>query len=111
MHELALCGSISAIVDRAAEGRRVRVVELDVGHLRQVVPQTLIACWSLVIQGSDLDGSRLEIREIPGVVACQDCHQETRLSGPILECGSCTSRQVRIISGEEFMVTSLILED
>ena len=112
MHELSLCRSIGSIVERAAEGRHVAVVEIEVGHLRQVVPETLVHCWTLLTDGTDLEGARLEIHEIPGILTCGDCGKETTLVGsPILECGFCMSRGVNIISGEEFMVTSLILED
>ncbi|MDR0489591.1 MAG: hydrogenase maturation nickel metallochaperone HypA [Propionibacteriaceae bacterium] len=112
MHELSLCRSIGSIVEKVAEGRRVAVVEIEVGHLRQVVPETLVHCWTLITQGTDLANSRLEIQEKPCIVACQDCDKETTLTeSPILECGFCTSKNVTLIAGEEFMVTSLVLED
>ena len=111
MHELSLCRSISSIVERAAQGRKVCVVELDVGALRQVVPETLAFCWGFVSQGTLWESSRLEIHHIPGIVLCRDCGQQTQLMGlAILQCTSCVSRSVDIISGEEFMVRSLELE-
>ena len=48
MHELALCGSIADIVDRRAAGRPVETVRLRIGELRQVVPDTLDYCWTMV---------------------------------------------------------------
>ena len=112
MHELSLCQSIEHIVQRSAGARKVAVVELDVGELRQVVPATLESCWALLSEGQPLlQGSRLAIRRIPGVLHCDDCGAETTLDeAPILRCGSCASTAVRIVSGEEFMVTALQLE-
>jgi len=111
MHELALCRSIEKIARTAAGERRVAVVELDVGELRQVVPSTLKHCWTLVCEGTPLESSRLDITRIPGVVECRDCGARTTLeSAPILRCGTCASTNVRVVSGEEFVVTALQLE-
>ena len=111
MHELALCRSIERIVRRAADGRKVAVVELDVGELRQVVPTTLESCWALLSEGTRLAGSQLAVRRVPAVIACDDCGAGTRLVAvPILRCGSCDSAEVRVVSGEEFMVTAIQLE-
>ncbi|MCL2470731.1 MAG: hydrogenase maturation nickel metallochaperone HypA [Propionibacteriaceae bacterium] len=112
MHELSLCQSISKIVHRGAAGRKVAVVELDVGHLRQVVPESLVHCWSLVSQGTDLEGSRLDIRWIPTVLVCRECGGQTQVEDlPLFRCSSCSSTSVDIVSGEEFMVRALVLED
>ncbi|MDR0783662.1 MAG: hydrogenase maturation nickel metallochaperone HypA [Propionibacteriaceae bacterium] len=112
MHELSLARSIEAIVWRVAGERAVSVVELDVGELRQVVPETLEACWGMLCAGTPLSGSRLEVRRIPGVIHCLECGTETRLgSAPILRCNSCAKQSVEIVSGEEFMVTAVQLEE
>src|SRR5689334_13993130 len=77
MHELSLCNSIFRIVDRAAEGRPVSVVNLQVGQLRQVVPDTLVFCWSMVSEATPLSGSRLNIDSVPGRLMCGSCGSET----------------------------------
>ena len=111
MHELSLCRSIEKIVRTNAGDRQVAVVELDVGELRQVVPSTLKRCWALVCESTPLESSKLEIRRIPGVVECADCGARTTLTGaPILRCDSCGSTAVRVVSGDEFVVTALQLE-
>jgi len=111
MHELALCRSIEKIVRSAAGERKVAQVELEVGELRQVVPSTLQHCWTLVTGGTGLDGSELVIQRIPGVIECVDCGAQTRLeTAPILRCATCASTNVRVVSGEEFVVTALQLE-
>jgi hydrogenase nickel incorporation protein HypA/HybF len=110
MHELSLCGSIYQIVDRAAAGRPVATVHLKIGRLRQVVPDTLRYCWTLVTEQTELAGSELEIDSIPLLLACQDCNASTVVEGyPVLVCGSCQSSSVAISTGEEFQLTSLEL--
>lgn len=48
MHEVALSRQLARIVSRNAAGREVLEVELEVGHLRQVVPEALHFAWSAV---------------------------------------------------------------
>lgn len=112
MHELSLCRSIAGIVDRAAAGRQVAQITLDVGELRQVVPQTLQYCWGLVTQTTPLDGSELVVNRIQGVVECERCGVHTRMVGAItLVCSGCGGTVVRVIEGEEFLVRSLDLRE
>ncbi len=112
MHELSLSRQIAAIVERAADGRPVREVELDVGHLRQVVPETLEYCWGLVVGGGPLDGAALRIRRIEAVVACRECGASTTLRGiPMIRCGTCGAAAVDVVSGEEFLVRSIEVGD
>ena len=50
MHELSLSTAIVDTVLRHAAGRRVRVVSLRVGALRQVVPDSLTFAWEVLTQ-------------------------------------------------------------
>jgi len=111
MHELSLARSVEHIVTRAAGGRRVTVVEIVVGELRQVVPDTLRRCWDLTVETTDLAGAQLRVRSIPAVISCQECGATTRLAEvPIMRCATCGSQAVRLVSGEEFLVTTIELE-
>lgn len=110
MHELSLCQSILGIVDRARAGRAVEVVELRVGQLRQVVPETLVFCWGLVTEGTGLEGSRLEVDHIPVRLSCRSCGTETEVAHAlVLTCGGCGSGDIAVLKGEEMEVTSLRL--
>jgi hydrogenase nickel incorporation protein HypA/HybF len=108
MHELSLSRAIAGIVTRAAAGRHVRAVQVDCGALRQVVPETLAACWDLVVATTPLEGARLEVNEIPARLACADCGATTTLDRlPLMVCAACGSRDVTVTTGEEFLVHSI----
>lgn len=110
MHELSLCHSIYQVVDRARAGREVRTVYLQVGQLRQVVPETLAYCWGLVTADGPLAGAELAIDHVPVVVRCASCGEETPVEHAlVLVCGGCGSGDTKPVRGEEFMVTSLDL--
>jgi hydrogenase nickel incorporation protein HypA/HybF len=112
MHELSLCGSIYEIADRAAAGRPVRVIHLRVGQLRQVVPETLTYCWTMVADQTDLAGSQLEVDTVPVTLRCHDCGAATTVTGALqLCCRQCDGSAVSVTTGEELMLTSLELAE
>ena len=69
MHELSLSSAIVNTVVKHAEGRRVLVVELRVGKLRQVIPDTLEFYFEFVARGTVCEGARLE-QEVDRRAAC-----------------------------------------
>lgn len=112
MHELSLCNSIVSIVDRAAAGRAVDTVHLDLGRFRQVVPDTLTYCWELVTATTVLAGSRLAVHPVDITLGCATCDATTSPEAElVLVCGSCGGGDVSMLTGEEFMITSLDLKE
>lgn len=108
VHELSICTALAAIVEQHAEGRVVARVHLDVGHLRQVVPETLRYSWEVVVVDTPLAGSALEINHIPAVLSCRECGEHTTIAAPVFRC-HCGSTAVDVVAGNELVVTSLDL--
>jgi len=111
MHELSVCEAIAGAVNRHAEGQPVTSVLVRIGHLRQIVPDALTFSWLMMTTGTDLEGSVLEIESVPATVSCNACGVETTLDMPIVACAECFSRDVTLLTGEEFAVVSLELAD
>jgi hydrogenase nickel incorporation protein HypA/HybF len=111
VHELALADAIVAIAEQHARGRRVARVELDVGYLRQVVPDALRFAFELVAEGTCAEGAELAIDEVPATVLCGACGADTRVDAFPLACARCGSVDVEIAAGEEFSISALELED
>jgi hydrogenase nickel incorporation protein HypA/HybF len=110
VHELSICGSIAEIVTKRAGGRVVKVINVRVGQLRQVVPDTLVYCWELVCADTPLAGSRICIEAVPARIRCRSCEQVTEIGAvPVFACGGCGGFDAEVVSGEEFLITSLEL--
>ncbi|MFM9033723.1 MAG: hydrogenase maturation nickel metallochaperone HypA [Mycobacterium sp.] len=108
MHELSLCQAIAGVVKPHAAGRRVDVVRLRVGALRQVVPETLSFCWTLVRDHADMPGAELELELVPARVDCRDCGRQSEIESRwSVACPQCHSADVALVAGEEFLVTSV----
>ncbi|MGQ0847424.1 MAG: hydrogenase maturation nickel metallochaperone HypA [Sporichthyaceae bacterium] len=110
MHELSLCAAIADIAARRAGDRRVEVVHLRVGQLRQVVPDALEFCWSMLVEDTDLAGASLDLDLVDAVLDCRGCGTRTAVAfPPSLSCGACGGFDVCVLTGEEFEVVALDL--
>jgi hydrogenase nickel incorporation protein HypA/HybF len=111
LHELSLCQAIIDTVDGHAKGRNVQRVTVRIGHLRQVVPDSLLFSWEILVDGTPLAGCALEIDHVPAVVDCPACNVRTTLDLPVPMCGTCGSFDVTLISGEEFLIVAMDVAD
>lgn len=66
MHELGITRNIVAIVEEAAQGRRVVRVVLEVGKLAGVMPDAITFCFDVVCKGTIAEGAALSIVEREG---------------------------------------------
>src|SRR5437764_9833534 len=107
MHELSIAQSIVSIASRHAAGRRVRRVEVQVGHLRQVVPSALAFAFELLVSGTALEGAELALDAVPPAGLCRGCGSETQLERFPLSCGACGGLDLEITAGEELVGTGL----
>jgi hydrogenase nickel incorporation protein HypA/HybF len=112
MHELSLSSAIVNTVVKHAQGRPVSLVNMRVGALRQVVPDTLDFYFGFVAQGTVCEGARLEQELIPGRLRCAVCAREWEIELPIFMCPGCGGAgRVEVASGDEFEVESIEVEE
>jgi hydrogenase nickel incorporation protein HypA/HybF len=111
VHELSLSSAIVNTVAKHAEGRPVAVVNLRVGRLRQVVPDTLDFYFEFVARGSVCDGARLEQELIEARLRCRGCAHEWAIEIPAFRCPACAGSDVEIATGDEFEVESIEIEE
>ena len=109
MHELSICNAIAEVVLDHAKGRQVEAVHVRIGVLRQIVPASLTFCWSAVRRRPELAGSELHLEEVPGIVHCTSCDRRSALTAFSLRCPACGDGMVRVVQGEECLVTSIDL--
>lgn len=108
VHELALCEAIAGVVKTHAEGRHVDVVRVRIGALRQVVPESLSFCWTLVRDAENMPDAELELECVTAAVRCQECGEQSEITSAwSIWCPKCDSTDVNVLSGNEFLVTSL----
>ena len=111
MHELSLSGAIVNTVVKHAAGRPVRIVNLRVGRLRQVVPDTLEFYFEFVARGTVCEGARLDQELLEARLRCDPCRAEWEIEQPAFRCPSCGGAEVSVVGGNEFQVESIEVEE
>lgn len=111
MHEMALAEGILRVVLKAAGGRPVSRVRLEVGRLQMVVPDSLQFSFRLVAAGTPAAEATLDLQEVPAVLRCGKCGAESRLDLPAFNCGDCGASDIEVISGDELMIDAIALLD
>jgi hydrogenase nickel incorporation protein HypA/HybF len=111
MHELSIS---SAIVDTAvnhADGRRVTLVSLTVGALRQVVPESLEFYFEIVARGTLCEGARLRQTLVPASARCAGCGPWEVEPLAMFRCPRCGEAAAEVVSGNELAVESIEVEE
>ena len=123
MHELSLSSAIVDTVLRHAEGRRVNSVEMRIGRLRQVVPDSLSFYFEIVSRDTLAEGAGLQLQLVDGLMRCSSCanewdpapspaeEEEQVMVLPQFRCPKCSEPGAEVLRGEEFEVESIIVDD
>jgi len=115
MHEMGIAMQIvditKASIPEDMKGGKVQRVNLQVGKLSAIVPDSLRFCFDLVVKDTPLEGAELAIEEIPVVARCKDCRTQWTVTEPVFTCKACRSGAIDILSGLELDIKSIEIED
>ena len=115
MHEMGIAKQIIEIatssIPDGMEDMPVERVNLKVGKLSSVVPDSLRFCFEILSKDTQLDGAKLNIEVVPILARCNECKFEWTINEPIFMCKNCKSGSIEIISGQELDVISIEVAD
>ncbi len=111
MHELSVADAVLNTAIKHAGGRRVTLVSLRVGRLRQVVPDSLRFYWDIVTRDTACENARLEVVGVEAGLGCCVCGYDWEMLTPAFRCPSCASADVRVRCGEELEVDYIEVEE
>ncbi len=123
MHELALSRTIVDTVLRHAAGRPVRAVRLEVGALRQIIPEYLAFNLEIVARGTACEGAVFEQEAIAARLRCDRCEREWDPAPepaedeehltpvPRFRCPGCGEGGAEVVAGDQLLVESIDVEE
>ncbi len=115
MHEMGIAIQIVEIATASIpvdlENVRVERVNLKVGRLAAVVPESLRFCFQIAAQDTPLRNAELNIVEVQVVATCKDCNNQWTITEPVFQCRHCNSSSVEVISGRELDISSIEIVD
>jgi hydrogenase nickel incorporation protein HypA/HybF len=111
MHELSIATAVLNTALKHSDGRRVSLVNLRVGQMRQVVPDSLLFYFEIVARDTACEGATLELVEIETELRCSECDQAWSPEIPAFRCPECGSGSVQVTAGEELEVDFIEVEE
>ncbi len=112
MHELSVCQSFLAQVERIALAHNARTVDkivVRIGPLSGVEIPLLRQAYPLACAGTVAENAELVTEIQPVRVACETCGAETNATVNRLLCGACGDYHTRLLSGDEMILASVEL--
>ena len=111
VHEFSIAQALAVQVQRHAPATgRVRAVQLRVGALRGLEPESLAMCWEAVTIGTPLAGSSLEVDLLPWSIHCPTCERTWESPVPFVSC-ECGEAAPAPRGGDELDLVSLTVDE
>ena len=110
MHEMSIAMSlINQVLEVASRNNAQRVDEvmLEVGFLRQVVPEAMHMAWEAVTEDTPARGSVLTITEVPPEAKCRKCGTRFVPGIDTFLCPGCGQADVEITAGNDIVLKSM----
>ncbi len=115
MHELYLAEQIIKGVLRSLPQEvmpiAVRRVEVEVGKLDAVVPETLSFNFEIIRNRFEMPYAELVINEKEVLCRCENCGYEFSLEFPVFICPQCGGFKVSVLQGQGLRLMKVEIED
>jgi hydrogenase nickel incorporation protein HypA/HybF len=114
MHEMSIAKNIIEIIKESVEEKDLISIEkvvLKVGELSGVVPDSLQFSLEAISSGTELEKVEYKMTKIPFVIKCKICNQESNNESGIIKCPVCGSKETEVVSGNELLVSEIILKN
>lgn len=114
MHELSVTQGIMQVVEAEAKKNNVSKVlsiKLMVGQFSGIMPQLIQDYFELVATGTVVEGAKLVIERIPASIKCLECGEVSQIDRMKLRCPKCNGIEVKIVTGKEFYIDSMEVEN
>jgi hydrogenase nickel incorporation protein HypA/HybF len=115
VHEVAIVEALIAQVEEEVQksghpGRVVRL-ELIIGRLSGVHPDSIRFAFEVMAPGTSLEAARIDIVEPPAYCSCRACGTRSAISELTAACPQCGNFSVTIEGGGQLLLQSIELED
>jgi hydrogenase nickel incorporation protein HypA/HybF len=100
-----------ALLRARESNQRVRSIQLALGEISELDPASIQTEWIELSKGTPAERAQLHFRSIKAEVQCMACFQKYRPVDGKIHCLYCGSFGAKVLSGEEFFLESIELDD
>ena len=113
MHELAVTEEILRKAEEIAQQEQaIKVTEiyLEIGTLSGIIDESVQFYWNALCKETVCAEAILHFEAVPARIHCEDCGNEYELEHDLIPCPACSSMNLKIAGGEEFILKSIEVE-
>jgi hydrogenase nickel incorporation protein HypA/HybF len=115
MHEASIAmAAIEQAISAARNHRGTKItrIQLEVGVLRELVPEAMAIAFEACAIGTMAEGARLDLREQPARMRCRGCGGEFApdLEAISFACPTCGAADSEMLAGNDILLTSIECE-
>jgi hydrogenase nickel insertion protein HypA len=110
MHEFSIIEQVLKTVEYVAAQNnlsKVTKIILQIGKLRQVMPDFLQFAFQAASADTIAKGATLEVKIIPIKIECLKCHHTFSPERHAYFCTQCSSHHIKVLKGKEILIESL----
>lgn len=114
MHELGIVIQIVKQLDAYVIEHQIKKVEtivLEIGALSSVYPKFVEDVYPIAVENTRFKDTTLQIDIAPGIGRCNDCGFIYNLVENKNVCPKCEKGHFTVISGRDFMIKQLVVDD
>lgn len=114
MHELGILTEVIKTVEKFAAENQIQKIQelvLQVGEISSVIPEYMEKIYPIAVEGTSLEQTALRLEVLPANGECRDCQTvfHATVAGGV--CPQCGSRNMKLVSGREFLVKEIVCEE
>lgn len=94
-----------------SNAKRIKTVHLAIGEIAELDKNSIQQHWAEISKDTLAEQAQLRFRFIPAKVQCMACFSEYLPIDGKIHCPYCGSYGAKVLSGEEFYLESIELDD
>ena len=113
MHELSVVANLFEILEEKTKeqnGKRIILVQLQIGALSGIVPELLATAFEIYKKDTIASEAEIKIKTIPLKVQCKDCQKVMIKDDFIFVCDICRSTNIQTLEGTEMILEKMDIE-
>ena len=113
MHEMSIVQSLIEIIkEEMAKNAALKLksARLQIGQMSAIVPDALDFCFSVITEGTELEGAELIMDMVPLKGVCRKCASEFDIIEYAFTCPTCGGSEIETLSGHELALIEIEVE-
>ena len=116
MHEFGICQRLvetilSELEKLGPPEKKLLKARVVIGKMLQVTPDTFTSAYELLVKGTRIEDSKIEVLLAPITGKCQKCGWQGKIEENRFQCETCGSGNIQLVDGKELYVDSLTVEE